>query len=67
MTEAGFPPPQPLTCPMGGLQAFAGLEGEPRVPKDPRIVFPTAGGAADVRFLHDVPDLQGVQGLGEDR
>ena len=48
-----------LTCPLLGLQALAGLESESCIREDASIVSSTAWGAANVRFLHHVPDLRG--------
>lgn len=47
-----------LTCPLLGLQAFVGLEGQPRILEDPRVVLPAARRTANVRLLHYVPDLR---------
>jgi hypothetical protein len=49
---------QVLTCPLGGLQAFAGLEGQTCILEDTPIVLPTARGAANVCLLHHIPNLQ---------
>lgn len=63
------PVPSGPTFPLGRLQPrLAGLEGQPRVREDARVVLPAARGAADVRFLHHVPDLRaGGERAGERR